>query len=83
MVVQPEGTDGITLPKFLLPDGRSPRRPLVTYVPQRFSLTQICVRGFFTLTSTLLLLSYLLLPLLLLLLSSLLLRRTPLTFFKK
>ena len=36
VVVQPEGTDGITLPKFLLPDGRSPRRPLVTYVPQRF-----------------------------------------------
>ena len=34
--IQPEGQPGITLPKFLLPDGRNSRRPLVTYIPQRF-----------------------------------------------
>lgn len=36
VVVQPEGTNGLTVPKFLLPDGRNGRRPLVTFVPQRF-----------------------------------------------
>lgn len=41
VVVQPEGTDGITLPKFLLPDGRSPRHPLVTYVHRDLSTKNI------------------------------------------
>mgnify|MGYP003318314044 CR=1 FL=1 len=36
VVVQPEGTDGITLPKFLLPDGRNPVKPMVTFIPQRY-----------------------------------------------
>ena len=44
------------------PGATPPNLPAVeyrlTYVPQRFSLTQICVRGFFTITSTLLLLSF-------------------------
>ena len=44
------------------PGATPPNLPAVeyrlTYVPQRFSLTQICVRGFFTVTSTLLLLSF-------------------------
>ena len=37
VVVQPEGDPiGVTVPKFLLPDGRNARRPMVTFVPQRF-----------------------------------------------
>ena len=37
VVVQPEGHSiGVTLPKFMLPDGRNASQPIVTYVPQRF-----------------------------------------------
>ena len=36
MLVQPDRGIGVTVPKFTLPDGRHARRPMVTYVPQRF-----------------------------------------------
>ena len=36
VLVQPAGGIGVTVPKFTLPDGRHARRPMVTYVPQRF-----------------------------------------------
>ena len=37
VVVQPEGDPiGVTVPQFLLPDGRNARGPMVTFVPQRF-----------------------------------------------
>ena len=36
VLVQPAGTMGVTVPKFLLADAREPTRPMVTFVPQRF-----------------------------------------------
>jgi len=36
VLIQYAGGVGVTIPKFLLPDGRNSRRPLLTFIPQRF-----------------------------------------------
>ena len=36
VLVQPESSIGLTVPRFTLPDGRSARRAQVTWVPQRY-----------------------------------------------